>query len=269
MHWYKGAKRMVSACTRPPQQTLQLIGEKCSDHAGTAVPVGPRTPTRCHSSSDENGESPRQADPPRQADLDAKDLSGRATPVALPNRPAERPPLWHSFPQEAGGPNMIELTQTMQDDAAAQERVVARIGILLDKTIQRNDQRGQTSEMPEFEADTALPVTAATYLSRILKYGGCSPCCAVVGLIYLQRLKQRMPTVCLTSGNIQRLLLTSILVAAKYLEDSHYPHTHWARIGNLRVQELNALELELLFNLNFAVGVTREEYEEYIRALEQ
>jgi len=34
----------------------------------------------------------KEADPPRQADLDAKDLSGRATPVALPNRPAERPP---------------------------------------------------------------------------------------------------------------------------------------------------------------------------------
>ena len=204
-----------------------------------AVPVGPRLP-----SSDE---CQTNVESPQQADLDAKDLSGRATPVALPNR--HRNPLWHSFPQEAGGPTMLEFTQTMKDDAAAQERVVERIGKLLDKTIQRNDLRGQKSEL--------------------LKYGGCSHCCAVVGLMYMQRLKQRMPAVCLTSGNIQRLLLTSVLIAAKYLEDSHYPHTHWARIGNLKVQELNALEIELLFNLNFAVGVTREEYEEYVSALEQ
>ena len=224
-----------------------------------AVPVGPRLP-----SSDE---CQTNVESPQQADLDAKDLSGRATPVALPNR--HRNPLWHSFPQEAGGPTMLEFTQTMKDDAAAQERVVERIGKLLDKTIQRNDLRGQKSELPKFEADTACPVTASAYLNRILKYGGCSHCCAVVGLMYMQRLKQRMPAVCLTSGNIQRLLLTSVLIAAKYLEDSHYPHTHWARIGNLKVQELNALEIELLFNLNFAVGVTREEYEEYVSALEQ
>ena len=267
MQWCKSASRMLSACTRRAQQTQQLSEQKCADHSGShvklcaadgAVPVGPRMVT-----SDENVESPRRAD------LDAKDLSGRATPVALPHRPAVRPPLWHSFPQEAGGPPMLEFTQMMKDDAAAQERVVERIGMLLDKTIYRNDLRGQKSELPEFESDTAFPVTASAYLNRILKYGGCSHCCAVVGLMYLQRLKQRMPTVCLTSGNIQRLLLTSVLVAAKYLEDSHYPHTHWARIGNLKVQELNALEIELLFNLNFDVGVTREEYEEYVNALQQ
>ena len=181
--------------------------------------------------------------------------------------PAERPPVWHTFPQEAGGPPLLDFTQTMKDDAAAQEHVVDLLGTLLDKTIQRNDMLGRKSELADFEAGKPCPLTASAYLKRIMKYGGCSPCCVVVGLMYLQRLKQRMPTVCLTSGNMQRLLLTSVMVAAKFLDDLYYSNKHWARIGGLNLQDVNALELKLLFQLSFAVGVTREEYQEYLQGL--
>lgn len=219
-----------------------------------AIPVGP-------------GDSVLSAHSLAMDAMDAMDAmeihDGRKSPAC----PAERKPLWHCHPQEAGGPDILEFTRAMKDDAATQEHVVELLGTLLDKTIERNDRLGRKSELAEFEAGKACPLTASAYLKRIMKYGGCSPCCVVVGLMYLQRLKQRMPTVCLTSGNMQRLLLTSVMVAAKFLDDLYYSNKHWAQIGGLGLQEVNALELKLLFQLSFAVGVKREEYQEYLSAL--
>ena len=189
------------------------------------------------------------------------------TPKATAQHPAQRPPLWHTFEQEAGGPCITAFTQAMKDDAAAQDHLVELLGTLLDKTVQRNDGLGRKSELTEFEAGKACPLTASAYLKRIMKYGGCSPCCVVVGLMYLQRLKQRMPTVCLTSGNMQRLLLTSVMLAAKYLDDLYYSNKHWAQIGGLELRELNTLELQLLFQLSFNMCVNRDQYQEYLHAL--
>ena len=202
-----------------------------------------------------------------EVEMDAMEIDGRLMPGVAPQRPAQRPPLWHTIAQESGGPNMLEFTQAMQDDATAQDHVVELLGTLLDKTVQRNDGLGRKSELAEFEAGKACPLKASAYLKRIMKYGGCSPCCVVVGLMYLQRLKQRMPSVCLTSGNMQRLLLTSVMVAAMFLDDLYYSNKHWAQIGGLDLKELNKLELKLLFQLEFSVGITREEYQEYLNAL--
>ena len=187
--------------------------------------------------------------------------------AAAVEHPAERPPLWHTYAQVAGGPCMSEFAQAMKTDAAAQEHIIELLGTLLDKTVQRNDGLGRKSDLPEFEAGKACPLTASAYLKRIMKYGCCSPCCVVVGLMYLQRLKQRNPTVCLTSGNMQRLLLTSVMVAAKFLDDLYYSNKHWARIGGLNLQEVNTLELKLLFQLSFSLCINREEYQEYLQGL--
>ena len=189
------------------------------------------------------------------------------TPMTAYQHPAERHPLWHTFPQEQGGPNIMAFTKAMKDDATAQEHIVELLGTLLDKTVQRNDSLGRKSELEGFEVGKPCPLTASAYLKRIMKYGGCSPCCVVVGLMYLQRLKQQMPSVCLTSGNMQRLLLTSVMVAAKYLDDLYYSNKHWARIGGLELVEVNLLELKLLFHLNFSLKLKREEYQEYLQGL--
>ena len=159
--------------------------------------------------------------------------------------------LWHILPQEAGGQDMVELTRAMKDDAASQEGVPEILGMLLDKTIQRNDCLGHVCELTEFESATCRYLSASAYLKRIMNYSCCSECCAVVGLLYLQRLKQRVQTLRLTSNNLQRLLLTSVMVAAKFLDDMYFSNKHWAQIGGLSLKEVNALEMIFLFRLNF------------------
>ena len=49
--------------------------------------------------------------------------------------------------------------------------------------------------------------------------GCCSASAIVVGVIYLERLRDRDDSVVLTAGNFKRLLLVSVMVAAKFLED--------------------------------------------------
>jgi len=155
----------------------------------------------------------------------------------------------------------------MMQDAASQEKVVGLLGTLLDKTIECNDRRScQPGKLPEFEAGRCH-LSASAYLKRIMKYGGCSDCCVVVGLLYLQRLKQRVSTLRLTSNNMQRLLLTSVMVASKFLDDEYNSNKHWAQIGGLSLQELNMLEIRMLFHMSFRLQVTRKEYEEYQQAL--
>jgi len=57
------------------------------------------------------------------------------------------------------------------------------------------------------------------------------------------------------------------MVAAKFLDDLYYSNKHWARIGGLNLQEVNTLELKLLFLLSFSVGVSRDDYQEYLQGL--
>jgi hypothetical protein len=59
-------------------------------------------------------------------------------------------------------------------------------GALLDKTVLRNDTLKRVSQLHEFESDRLCGLCASQYLLRIMRYGKCSPSCAVVGLIYLQ-----------------------------------------------------------------------------------
>jgi hypothetical protein len=173
----------------------------------------------------------------------------------------------HAEAVECGGLNMAELKEAMVKESAAQEPLVSIIGILLDKTVARNDDRKRASNLRDFESHLKCSLTASAYLSRMIRYGACSPSCAVVGLVYLQRLKTKEPTACVTSHNLQRLVLVAVMLANKYLDDLYYSNKHWAKIGGITVQELNHLEATALHLLDWKMHVTREEYLEYLEGL--
>ena len=59
----------------------------------------------------------------------------------------------------------------------------------------------------------------------------------------------------------------SNLQAAKYLDDFYYSNKHWAEVGGITTRELNALELELLFRLNFNLSIRREDYDSFVAQL--
>ena len=76
-----------------------------------------------------------------------------------------------------------------------------------------------------------------------------------MALVYIDRLITTVPTFVVNSHGIHRLLLISLLIAAKYYDDYHYNNERWAFIGGIPLKELNQLELEYCFLLrwNFSI----------------
>lgn len=161
---------------------------------------------------------------------------------------------------------MQEQIAEMREDAAKQEHLVMLVAELLEETVKRTDRLGRSTTLAVFEGQKA-PVTAGSYVRRIVKYSGCSVCCLAVGLIYLKRLQCREASVCLTSCNFQRLFLVAVMLAAKFLDDEYYCNKDWAEVGGISTAELNCLELEFLFRLGFSLNLTREEYDGYVTLL--
>jgi hypothetical protein len=87
--------------------------------------------------------------------------------------------------------------------------------------------------------------------------------------MYLDKLKRTDSSVRLTSNNFQRLLLVSIMTAAKFFEDEYYSNSHWAEIGGLSLSELNDLELEFLFRIAFNLNVKREQYDAFVKQMRE
>ncbi|KAG0097722.1 hypothetical protein BGZ93_002114 [Podila epicladia] len=63
----------------------------------------------------------------------------------------------------------------------------------------------------------------------------------------------------INSFNIHRLLITTVMVAAKFTSDLFYSNARYAKVGGLNLPELNQLELEFLFTSKFELNVKVDE----------
>mmetsp|Transcript_25028 Transcript_25028/g.59119 ORF Transcript_25028/g.59119 Transcript_25028/m.59119 type:complete len:230 (-) Transcript_25028:158-847(-) len=143
--------------------------------------------------------------------------------------------------------------------------LIPMLSHVLEALVRRNDLlvAADKTTVTAFHALKAPAVAVPDYVERIRKYSLCSPCCFVIGLVFMDRYLQRNPDFILSSLSVHRLVLTSVLLAAKFLDDFYYNNSFWAKVGGIPVAELNALELELLFKLNFDLHVSVEEYIRY------
>lgn len=119
-----------------------------------------------------------------------------------------------------------------------------------------------------FDACVPPAIAIRSYLHRIIKYVQCSTQSVIFSLIFIDRLiEQHALTV--TEHNVHRLLLSAILVAAKSFDDEFYSNGFFSQVGGIPVQELNNLELEFLFLLQFNTFVSPEKYNQYLDSLIQ
>lgn len=97
------------------------------------------------------------------------------------------------------------------------------------------------------------------YLVRLQRHFECSPEALFVASVYCQRVLE-IEGHRLHSKNAHRLLLSALVVAAKYQDDDYFYNTHYAKIGGLSLAELNKLESELLRKLNWQMYVSSERH---------
>mmetsp|Transcript_23388 Transcript_23388/g.46951 ORF Transcript_23388/g.46951 Transcript_23388/m.46951 type:complete len:278 (-) Transcript_23388:27-860(-) len=162
--------------------------------------------------------------------------------------------------------NAHRCTNNMGD---ARHPLVSSVARLLQATVAHNEQKNRSSspELNSFEGPQPLEICISSYVERLIKYGGFSPSCLAIGMIYIERLQPKVKDVWLTSRNIQRLFLVAVMEAVKFWEDFCYSNSHWAVLGELPVAEINQLELEFLSLTNFKLCVSKEQYERMASAI--
>ncbi|KAG8475022.1 hypothetical protein CXB51_031796 [Gossypium anomalum] len=99
--------------------------------------------------------------------------------------------------------------------------LITYLSCLLQKVAESNDVncRFQPQKVSVFHGLTRPTISIQSYLDRIYKYANCSPSCFIVAYIYLDRFAQKQPTLPINSFNVHRLLITSVMVAAKFMDD--------------------------------------------------
>lgn len=109
------------------------------------------------------------------------------------------------------------------DKGVGVPRVLSLLSSLLERSVQRNEMLLEAKQIKDvvtvFHGLRAPTLSVCKYIDRIFKYSGCSPSCFVVAHIYVDRLLQHTE-IKLTSLNIHRLLITSIMLAAKFMDDA-------------------------------------------------
>jgi hypothetical protein len=105
------------------------------------------------------------------------------------------------------------------------------------------------------------------YALRLQTYMHCSASCVVSSIIYIDRLIQLGGNIVIHPRTIHRLLLTAMVVSTKYWDDEFYKNSYYARVGGLPVVELNKLEADLCFELNFELSVDPRLFAQYYHEL--
>lgn len=122
---------------------------------------------------------------------------------------------------------------------------------------------GRPQRVTRFHAIKVPQLSIRDYLARISIFFRCSPECFVLALIYIDRIVKLHPAFTISVLNIHRLLVTSVMLAAKFFDDVYYPNSYYAKVGGVRTQELNALEAQFLRLIEYKLHVLPSEYDQY------
>lgn len=138
------------------------------------------------------------------------------------------------------------------------------IASVLTHLTQRNKDITVTSEkLKVFHSLKVPPIGISEYLQRIVKYAYCSSECFIFALIYLDRLITQNKNCHITLYNVHRLLITSVLLAAKGRDDTYYSNAYYSAIGGISNAEINKLEVAFLLLVDFNLFISPETYEQY------
>ncbi|KAI8096530.1 cyclin-domain-containing protein [Halteromyces radiatus] len=145
------------------------------------------------------------------------------------------------------------------------------ISDMLGRLISHNDLIPLTpSNLTRFHSRIPPNISLSDYLRRIIKFTSVEKSCLLIILIYIDRVCERHPQFTISSLTVHRFLITAVTLSSKALSDSYCTNSHYARIGGISTQELNALELEFLTLIDWrlaSTGVILQQY--YANLVEQ
>ncbi|XP_044506864.1 cyclin-U4-1-like [Mangifera indica] len=167
---------------------------------------------------------------------------------------------------------MAELQAYFEHQAdSVMPRVISILSFLLQRVADSNDFscRLQPHKLSAFHGLTRPTISLESYLERIFKYANCSPSCFVIAYVYLDRFALKQPSLPINSFTVHRLLITSVLVSAKFMDDIYCNNAFYAKVGGISTAEMNLLEVDFLFGLGFHLNVTPTTFQTYCSFLQK
>jgi len=156
----------------------------------------------------------------------------------------------------------------MKINEERRNKVVNILSKVLTGLCKRNDLLViKQSVNTRFHAVQPPQITIRSYLLRIANYTNCSEECFVIALIYIDRLIKKNGDLHLVFQNVHRLILTSILVSTKFFDDQYFNNAYFGKVCGISCKEIDLLEIEFLFMLNFNLHVHSRLFEIYSRHL--
>ncbi|GAA5985636.1 hypothetical protein JCM11641_001457 [Rhodosporidiobolus odoratus] len=164
------------------------------------------------------------------------------------------------MPKQAHNAALLQLMRSPLTD-----EMVAHI---VEKTVEAVKCRPPPSSLPtppltpgsSPSSDDTLP-PLDEFIKSIVKKSKCHVPTLLCTLVYLERLRQRLPSHargCHTTRH--RVFLATLIVVAKYLNDSSPQNKHWCRYAvHFNPAEINLMERQLLTIFNFDLRFTEDE----------
>ncbi|GAB66883.1 cyclin2 related protein, partial [Plasmodium cynomolgi strain B] len=154
----------------------------------------------------------------------------------------------------------MEEYDTEADVPRTENKYITYLPIVLENMIKVNRGKGKITS---FHASKVPEISIKNYIQRIGKYTGCSNECFVLLIIYLDRIVKINTDITLSLLCIHRLLITAIMIAAKFFDDLYYSNAFYAKVGGVSTEEINKLEGIFLHLIDYNLFVSSEEYNLY------
>lgn len=154
-------------------------------------------------------------------------------------------------------------------DEEFSKRVVRQIATGLQNLAHLNSSfaGGENDVFCTFSCSTPPKINLQDYLERLTSNldkwrgeGRCGVRALIMSLVYVERIYRLYPMARLSSNNVHKLLLVSMLAATKFTEDRRLSHQFWAKVGGVDTEELNKLELEFCKLMCFDFYIPKSEF---------
>jgi len=148
------------------------------------------------------------------------------------------------------------------------EHLIDLIASMLTRLINHNDQIPFTStSLTRFHSRSPPAITISDYLRRIYKYTNPEPICLILILNYIDRICKNLINFTICSLTVHRFCITSVTVGSKFICDSFYSNSRYAKVGGISLTEINLLEREFLLAIDYRLSTTNEELNKYYLSL--
>jgi hypothetical protein len=95
-------------------------------------------------------------------------------------------------------------------------------------------------------------ISINSYLSRLSKFNHFNCATLLTTIYYIDLLSHNYkPYFTLNSWTIHRFLLVASMISQKSMEDFFFTNDHYAKVGGININELNCLELDFLYRINW------------------